>query len=284
MTNASQPDQMALWTRHTLTGVIGTWRGPRVPRARWVSAGAAKVEIISLPGVHPQARPTTSNGTPDKPVKKGRKSRTSAAEPQAARPSTGRQTSSHVKTQQDTTSKNQQVKARVGVKVPKVARTGQEKRYICTDRGHDARFDCGHNDYYHTNPPAGSYLATYWNMADSLWLVASGSTDPTPGFCSSYATKVTGSLNQGATAIQPNNSWYQSTTSGTHAGCVDGPDGTDFDLYLQKWNGSGWVDVAKAETEKPDETLSYSGTAGYYQYRVVAYAGSGSYTFGMNKP
>lgn len=161
-----------------------------------------------------------------------------------------------------------------------------QMRYICTDQAKDARFDCGHNDYYHTNPPAGSYLATYWNMADSIWLVANGSTDPTPtpGVCSTYATKHTGTLNQGATAIQPNGTWYQSTTSGTHAGCVDGPDGTDFDLHLQKWNGSAWTTVAKAETDKADETLSYSGTAGYYQYKVVAYAGSGGYTFGMNKP
>ncbi|MGH2829738.1 MAG: hypothetical protein ACRDJM_04585 [Actinomycetota bacterium] len=32
-------------------------------------------------------------------------------------------------------------------------------------------WDCNHNDYFHPNPPAGTYLATRWNMAsDSSWL------------------------------------------------------------------------------------------------------------------
>lgn len=31
----------------------------------------------------------------------------------------------------------------------------------CTDRVH---LDCNHDDYFHPNPPAGSYLATHWNL------------------------------------------------------------------------------------------------------------------------
>jgi streptogrisin C len=30
--------------------------------------------------------------------------------------------------------------------------------------------------------------------------------------------------------------------------------------------------------------VSYSGTAGYYRYRVHAYSGSGSYTLGFTNP
>ncbi|CRK59935.1 bifunctional protein [Alloactinosynnema sp. L-07] len=94
----------------------------------------------------------------------------------------------------------------------------------------------------------------------------------------------TGTLAQGATAIQPGGTWYQSTSAGTHKGCLDGPNGTDFDLYLDKWNGSDWNAVAQSNGGTPDESITYSGTAGYYRYRVVAYTGGGAYTFSVTKP
>lgn len=53
-------------------------------------------------------------------------------------------------------------------------------RTVCPDRAHDQRLDCNHDDYYHTGPSPGSYLATYFNVADNLFLIRGGSTSPTP--------------------------------------------------------------------------------------------------------
>ncbi|WP_084962454.1 S1 family peptidase [Thermoactinospora rubra] len=114
-------------------------------------------------------------------------------------------------------------------------------------------------------------------------LVTSDGTPPPTG-CQNYNEKYTGSLSSGQNQYQPNGSYYYASASGTHAGCLDGPDGTDFDLYLQRWNGSSWSTVAQGITPNPDETISYNGSPGYYRYRVHAYSGSGSYTMGLNRP
>jgi streptogrisin C len=127
--------------------------------------------------------------------------------------------------------------------------------------------------------PVGEILQVY-----NLQLVT-GNGNPPGGDCSSEAEFTgTGNLTSGASGFQPNGNYYQSTASGAHTGCLDGPDGADFDLYLQKWNGSAWADVASATSPNPDEELSYNGTAGYYRYRVHAYSGSGQYTLGLTNP
>jgi len=53
-------------------------------------------------------------------------------------------------------------------------------RISCPDRSRgEQRLDCNHDDYYHTNPPAGSYLATNYNVADNHFLIRDGAPTPT---------------------------------------------------------------------------------------------------------
>ena len=96
----------------------------------------------------------------------------------------------------------------------------------------------------------------------------------------------TGSLSgTGASQYQPNGSYYYSANAGSHVGKLQGPTGTDFDLYLQRWNGSSWVQVAAAESSTSTESITYSGAGGYYyRWRIYSYSGSGSYTFTLSKP
>ncbi|WP_340558036.1 M4 family metallopeptidase [Streptomyces sp. GSL17-111] len=107
--------------------------------------------------------------------------------------------------------------------------------------------------------------------------------DPDPGTCTEFENTKSGSLSSGGSDIQPDGSWFQ-TGSGRHTACLDGPDGTDFDLYLQKWSGYSWSEVARSTTSGPDEEIAYDGTSGYYRYRVHAYSGTGDYTLGYTTP
>jgi len=52
---------------------------------------------------------------------------------------------------------------------------------VCPDPAHDHRFDCNHDDYFSTNPAAGGYLASHWNIATSSFLIHGGPSAPLTG-------------------------------------------------------------------------------------------------------
>ncbi|MHA7958294.1 RICIN domain-containing protein [Streptomyces sp. L500] len=55
-----------------------------------------------------------------------------------------------------------------------------QMQILCPDRGGDQRLDCHHDDYFHTNPSPGSYLATHWNIANNRFLIAGAGKGPGP--------------------------------------------------------------------------------------------------------
>jgi len=115
-------------------------------------------------------------------------------------------------------------------------------------------------------------------------LLTSAPPPPPPSGCSlteSYSGSLAGT---GDFDHHPNGTFFFSGVSGIHRGCLRGPSGTDFDLYLYKWNGSSWVVVAASESSTSSEDITFSGTSGYYLWEVFSFSGTGSYTFGLQRP
>ena len=92
----------------------------------------------------------------------------------------------------------------------------------------------------------------------------------------------TGYLANGASVIQPSPYFYYA--GGTIAASLTGPaSGADFDMKLEKWNGSAWVQVAASTGPTANESFSYSAAAAYYRITVYSYSGSGNYTLTVTK-
>ncbi|MEV6968714.1 ricin-type beta-trefoil lectin domain protein [Hamadaea sp. NPDC051192] len=100
--------------------------------------------------------------------------------------------------------------------------------YRCTDQAHDNRLDCNHDDYYNTNPPAGSYLANNYNVADNLFLIKGG----------------------GGTTPPPSTTFK--LTNGASGTCLDDPNGsTTNGVQLILWTCNGGT----------NQTVTQSGAA-----------------------
>jgi len=129
----------------------------------------------------------------------------------------------------------------------------------------------------------GTYTVTL-TVTDTASRTGSQSQSVTVGAPCTACEHYTGSLSgTGASSYQPNGSYYFSG-AGTHHGWLRGPSGTDFDLYLQKWSGWFWSTVARSDGPTATEQITYSGTSGYYRWRIYSYSGSGGYDFWLTRP
>ncbi len=100
--------------------------------------------------------------------------------------------------------------------------------------------------------------------------------------CESYSGFLTGS---GDGEAQPSG-WYFHSGPGVHQGWLEGPSSTwdDFDLQLMKWSDGAWRAVAQSISTDSSESITYSGSSGFYYWSIVSYSGTGSYDFWMIRP
>jgi serine protease len=139
----------------------------------------------------------------------------------------------------------------------------------------------------HTYASGGTFTVglTVTDTANQTGVESKSVTVSTDGDPCTSCEQYTGTLSgTGDFDLHPNGTYYFSGVSGTHRGWLRGPTNTDFDLYLQKWNGLWWSTVARSESISSEEQIAYTGTAGYYRWRVTSYSGSGSYTFWLQRP
>ncbi|HET7307038.1 MAG TPA: pre-peptidase C-terminal domain-containing protein [Gammaproteobacteria bacterium] len=136
------------------------------------------------------------------------------------------------------------------------------------------------------SPQAGTWYVMLhgYQSYSNVTLEGSYETGGGGSACPSGYTQYTGSLSAGQDAYEPDGNYNYSGVSGTHSGILTGPAGTDFDLYLEKWNGSQWVYVASSTSSTPNERIDYNGTSGYYLWDIYAYAGRGNFSFCLSHP
>lgn len=137
----------------------------------------------------------------------------------------------------------------------------------------------------------GTTDCTTFNRVKAAWdaiSVAAQSGEPTcggstgGGTCAEVST--TGTTSAGTSVYKPSSSGF-TAAAGSIVGCLTGPSGADFDLYLQKRSSSGtWSDVAASESASSTETITYTAAAGTYRWDVYGYAGAGSFTLRYDVP
>lgn len=128
-----------------------------------------------------------------------------------------------------------------------------------------------------TNPQAGDWYVAVRGFSDysDVSLAATYSV-VSSGPCST-CTAYRGSLLAKASADIPDANGFQAT-AGRQTIYLEGPAGTDFDLYLYVLRNGSWQLVASSAGSSSVEKIIYDAAAGTYLLRVRAYSGQGAFT------
>jgi len=122
-------------------------------------------------------------------------------------------------------------------------------------------------------------------VQDAWASVGVGDPAPEEDLCAGYEATYEGTLSgAGDRDFVPDGSSYTTSTSGLHEGLLTGPDAADFDLALFRYRGGRWRQVASSSGSDSSESISYSGAAGTYAWRVDSDDGGGGYTFCLSTP
>lgn len=134
---------------------------------------------------------------------------------------------------------------------------GAGLRIVCASTSNEMRLDCQHDDYFSTNPTAGGYLDTHWNLADSRWL------EPGPGiaFAPGPPTSVSGVPGNEQVAV----SWSPPSSDG----------GAPVSSYRVYRDGQVVRVVTTPATRSFTDTGLANGTTYRYQVAAVNPAGEG---------
>ncbi|MFP5318605.1 MAG: DUF4214 domain-containing protein, partial [Acidimicrobiia bacterium] len=66
---------------------------------------------------------------------------------------------------------------------------GVSTRLVCPTTASENLLDCNNDDYFSTSPPAGSWLATHWNTANSAFLASAWTAPPPPTTTTTTTTR-----------------------------------------------------------------------------------------------